>query len=155
MMKPILGLVMSVAFLGACPESPKARILFSWTGTGPGRSDPECFLVGEEERWTEVWKEHCPESAPPEVDFGAAAVVALLSDFGVPGSGFDAEVVEDDEAVRLRCRHRISQVKGSPPRLTVYGFFVLPRSAKPIVVELGVSADKARETIWEERGRFE
>ena len=155
MSKLILTAVLALGALATCDASPSIGILESFTGAGPAGVAPDCRRLDDAEAFAAAWKELDAGAEVPAVDFENAVVVAVTSDFGIPRSAFTAELVTVEETRRLRVRHRPSQVKGEPPRRTVYGFYVLPKAALPLAVEMAESADKARGTDWKEMARFE
>ena len=145
-------------------------------------------LIGSPQRLEEVWSEHCgggyahikefrkpDETSKPEVDFGRCLVIAIFgSEFGK--KYFECkDLLEDGETVRFRFKSYGYSIivdsfeestkprQGDGPfvvcRVVSYGFFMIPRTEKPIVIEEDISGDisgmRNAPPVWKERTRLD
>lgn len=123
------------------------------------------------EELARVWLAHLGEPAPvgehnwfynrggvPEVDFAGYEVLAIFGGDGWNSAGFRIETVTDAATVRqVRFDHRHYQTEGPDgggKRATPYGFFVLPRTDLPLVLEENVQSMIGRPSEWQERARL-
>lgn len=124
------------------------------------------------EEWTALWLRHAgadpAEHTPyynvagvPDVDFGRCMVVAILGGESSNSAGIRVESVsEAEDRVLVRFDHRSYQTAGPAPdggrvACTPFGFFVVPRSAKALVLEENVQGLIGHPPKWKERARFE
>jgi len=141
-------------------------------------------LIGSPQQLEDVWSEHCGSKDPhingvrkpdgtskPDVDFGRCLVIAIFgSEFG--GRYFECkDILEDEESVRFRFKsHGYSIIVDSFEQFTKprrdegpfiacmvvsYGFFVIPRTEKPIVIEEDMAVMKDAPPVWKERTRLD
>jgi hypothetical protein len=114
---------------------------------------------------TEVWLRHVGaerqsefynEAGVPVVDFARCMVVAAFGGKQVNSAGIYAvSLTEEKDRVLLRFDHRGYQSGPEGDRVTPYGFFFIPRSAKPLVLEDNVQHMIGGQPVWKERARFE
>ncbi|MGA2259462.1 MAG: hypothetical protein ABSG53_32710, partial [Thermoguttaceae bacterium] len=143
--------------------------------TGPDSRVTECryHRITSDEEWTRVWREHTgqkpaaeddPHSGPitfPSVDFNHYMVVAIFQGNGWNSRGLRAvSISENDQRITFRFEDQSYQTlsrEGSGEganKVTVYGFFVVPRSKKPVVLEENVQQYLGQPPVWKERITF-
>jgi len=96
------------------------------------------------------------EEGVPDVDFGRCMVVAVFGGKCINSAGICAiSVTEEADRVLLRFDHRSFQSGPEGKRATPFGFFVVPRSTKALVLEENVQHIIGGEPEWKERARFD
>ncbi len=98
------------------------------------------------EEWTRVWQEHIGEKpaghndrtlaplATPRVDFDKYMVIAVFQGESWNCGGLtDVSVSEEDNRVVFQFSSDWYQTSDGANKVTVYGFFAVPRSTKPVV----------------------
>lgn len=128
--------------------------------------------VTNAEDWTALWLRHVGADAAkhspyynaegvPDVDFTRCMVVAICQGERWNSAGVRVvSVSEDDERVLVRFDDRSYQTAGEGPdggrvAATAFGLFVLPRSAKAVVLEEDVQNLIGQPPRWKERARFD
>jgi hypothetical protein len=125
------------------------------------------FRVGSEKEWVKVWQRHKGEKESeqynlfynplglPLVDFRQCMVIAVFEGASENNAGLRASSVTDEkDRVLLRFQDNGFQtVNGGRPS-TAYGFFVLPRSNKPVVLEEDVRHLINGPPVWKEQARL-
>ncbi|MBL9078339.1 MAG: hypothetical protein JNL08_12590 [Planctomycetes bacterium] len=120
-----------------------------------------------------VWLAHRGEPAPqgdygwfynragvPEVDFAGFEVVAIFGGTTWNSAGFAVEAIDDTpEQRRIRFDHKHYQTAGvdgdgGGKRATPFGFFVLPRTDLPLVLEEDVQGLIGQPPEWQQRARL-
>ena len=132
------------------------------------------FLITSRDDWTKLWLRHIGKDPArdfdnryfynpddiPEVDFDACMVIVIFQGKQVNSAGVQAAAVNDDAGqITFRFGHRGYGTASSDPKshgddVTPYGFFVMRRSAKPVVLEENVQSYKNQPPIWKEVSRF-
>jgi hypothetical protein len=126
--------------------------------------------VTDRESWVALWlahrgvaagkhSEYYNEAGVPDVDFERCMVVAILQGeaWNSAGVRVDSVTVEGDH-LRLRYDDRSYQTAGPDGggrKARAYGFFVLPRSAKPLVLEENVQGLIGKPPEWKLRARLD
>ncbi len=94
----------------------------------------------------------------PDIDFDRCMVIAVFQGMGWNSAGLRVEaLIEEEGRILLRFDDKSYQTEGPDGggvRVTAYGFFVLPRSDKPVVVEEDVQDLIGAPPKWKERARF-
>jgi hypothetical protein len=159
------------------PAAPAAEK--GWTGKQPlvsfiGSYSAERLagitLHTDQESWEKVWARHkgekvekdsYGEAIAPEIDFSACVAVAIFGGQAVNSRGlYVVGIEESPERVLLRFDSRSYQTASfgdKPDRgnaVTPYGLFVIPRTAKPLVIEEDTQGLIGQPPIWTERARF-
>jgi len=134
-------------------ERREVEVLRRFSGADSRVTKREIRLVRSAKDWTELWGRHSLEPSPP-VDFGEETVVAILLGRAWNSRGVTARVTGDDERIRVRFDELSYQTMGGGDRVTPFGFFVIARSAKPVVVEENVQGLIGGEPVWAERARL-
>ena len=100
---------------------------------------------------------HNPHGVPT-VNFDECMVVAVFQGEGWNSAGVVVHSIEEDEhRVTLRFDDRAYQTAGpdgGARRVSAYGFFVLPRSDKLLVLEENVQNVIGQPPVWRERARI-
>jgi hypothetical protein len=151
-------------------DSAAVPVLVRWSGARSTIEQPRIERVADAERWAAVWKEHRGAGIEtnardwpvwPEVDFDHCMVLCIFGGRSTNTDGWAIESVEDrgaDLLVRYDAMtFQTASFGGEPDRgvsTTPYGIFVLPRSAKPIVMEENVQGLIGQPPIWKEKKRF-
>jgi len=98
------------------------------------------------------------DAAVPEVDFECYEVIAVFAGKGWNSAGIQAIAVQDEkECRRFRFDHRSYQTMGPDGggvRVCAFGFFVLPKTELPIVLEEDVQNLIGKPPVWKERARL-
>jgi hypothetical protein len=123
------------------------------------------------DKWTRVWQEHKGQKPTgqydlfydpltlPQVDFDRYMVIAVFQGSGWNNAGLRAfSLADEDTRILLRFANKSYQTGGADgggKKVTAYGFFVVPRSAKPVVLEENAQQYKrGKPPVWEERITF-
>jgi RNA polymerase sigma factor (sigma-70 family) len=140
-----------------------------WTGPHSMIDKGGYLRISERKDWEDLWKRHVgtnglkdlerKEVVVPEVNFEAYMVVALLDGDTVNSAGFSAfSILEDNEQLVFRFQGRYFQTAGPDGgaiAVRPYGFFVVPRSTKQLVLERDVRSLIAEAPKWKEVARFQ
>ena len=125
--------------------------------------------VTSEDEWIKVWQRHkgAKEAKDydlyfnplnlPFIDFKTCMVIAIFQGDGTNSAGLKAvEVLEDKTSIIFRFKDKFYQTFGGEGVGTksVYGFFVLPRSTKTVILQEDVQHGIGKPPIWKERVRF-
>jgi hypothetical protein len=120
--------------------------------------------------WVDLWRKHKGDSGGgeynhyynplglPAVDFDRYMVIAVFQGVGMNSAGLDAFCLSPDED-RLVLRfndksYQTSGPDGGGKSVSVYGFFVLPRSSSPVILEENVQGLIGKPPVWKERITF-
>ena len=138
------------------------------TGADSHIAERQCFRVSSNDEWTALWLRHKGKESSkkyddyfnpagvPNVNFENCMVIAIFKGPGSNSAGLRAvSVHEDPEAMLFRFRDMSYQSGNWSDKVTVYGFFVLPRSTMPVVLEEDVQGIINKPPVWRERARFE
>lgn len=171
----VFGVSLVVMGIGVMTTSPIARIstrpCVVMTGADSEVTDPSYQRILSEDEWVKVWQQHKGQEAAgkydffydplalPRIDFEQYMVVVILEGGGWNCAGLTAEsVTEKEEQITMRFGRKPFQTAGPDGggrKVSVYGFFVLPRSTKPVVLEQKTYARKGAKPSWKECFRFE
>jgi hypothetical protein len=127
-----------------------------------------CVRITDRESWEALWKEHRGEALEtnklgrpviPVIDFDRCMVIAIFRGESWNCNGEYVVSVEDrGRDVLLRFDSHSFQTcgpDGGGVRVEPYGIFVLPRTAKPIVIEENVQGMIGRPPNWKVQWAFE
>jgi hypothetical protein len=122
------------------------------------------------DEWIRVWQEHKGEKptgqydlfynplALPLIDFDRYMVIAIFQGNGWNSAGLRAiSISVEDKRIVFRFEDKSYQTggpHGGGRRVAVYGFFVVPRSTKSVVLEDNVQQYKGKPPVWQERITF-
>jgi hypothetical protein len=149
------------------------RPLVTLTGTDSHVTEGSYHLIKSEKEWTKIWQRHkgVKESEDydrfynplglPEINFDKCMVIAAFQGSGWNSAGLSTTALKEEEH-RIVFRfvskgYQTAGQDGGRKRVTVYGFFVLSRSDKTVVVEEEHrrSRNPKDPPSWTERGRFQ
>ncbi len=117
------------------------------TGRDSSVAKPECQRVTSQTEWKALWDRHSaqyPKVGPglpmrqrPAVDFRQCMVVAVFlgSTWNIEGVKVLQVLDQQDEFV-IGYTRLSYQTEGEGDEATPYGFFVLPRSMKPLLLQI-------------------
>lgn len=147
------------------------------TGTDSHIKEPGCFRVTSRDQWVALWPRHTGRESSdmfegkygdfhnpagvPDVDFDRCLVIAVFQGARVNSAGLKVVSVQDEgRRIVLRFEDKFYQTgsvypDGGSVKVSAYGFFVLPRLTKPIVLEEPRPRMKPEAPVWRERAWFE
>jgi hypothetical protein len=162
----LLGCLLSAATSleagGALPTDDKEKLvkpLISLGGGGSKNTKAGYHRIESPEAWNALWLRHNtgtekPDNVPvtrpqAEVDFSKCMVVAVFQGKGENCAGFKVHsVLETDEHITVRVQGFYLGTGPEGLKTQAWGIFVLPRSAKPLLIELDTRSDKADPSRW-------
>ncbi len=118
------------------------------------------------EEMTERWLAHLGEdeekhsayyntAGVPDVDFSRCMVIAIFQGRSWNSAGVQVRsILEEDDRIVVRYDDRSYQTAGPDGggvRVAAFGFFVLPKSPKPVVIEENVQGLIGEPPLWKER----
>jgi hypothetical protein len=121
-------------------------------------------LIGSQKELEEIWTKHRGEepsyfAGAPEVDFDRCLVIAVFEGESMNSAGVESKgILDGEKEVTFRFQGRWYQTLGpggGGKKSTAYGFFVIPRTRKPIVLEENVQNLIGGPPVWKERARLE
>lgn len=128
---------------------------------------PRCLRITSADQWERVWQQHKGVKPTdsydsfydpltlPKVDFNAYMVIAVFQGSTENCAGLQAvSMTEEDRRILLRFSTNAYQTGASTPdrgvhKVTPYGFFVVPRSAKAMVIQQQIP--RSEPPKWKER----
>jgi hypothetical protein len=148
-------------------EKEKAvKPLFALDGRESKNTKAGYHRIESPEAWKALWLRHNigtekPEKIPvtmpqAEVDFSQCMVVAVFQGKGELCDGYKVHsVLETDENITVRIQARSFAVGGTTvPETAAWGIFVLPRSAKLLLIELDTRSEKTDPPKWTKVAEF-
>lgn len=177
-MKMMIGLMVALVCLGArlavTEEGDKAAAAVSpcvvLTGADSHVTERGYHRITSLNDWAKLWQTHKGANdgeqydlfydplGLPLVDFDNYMVIAIFQGGGWNSAGLNAiSVSEEQERIFFRFDDRSYQTagpNGGGKQVNVYGFFVIPRSPKPVIVEENVQGLKGKPAEWKERITF-
>ena len=178
MKKVITGLIViivcSVVVHGLTVEqknTPSAvRPCVTITGAYSHVSERSYHRITSEEQWTRVWQKHKGQKEDerydlyynplglPFVDFDGYMVIAIFQGSSWNSAGLKAvSISEEVNRIVFRFDDKSYQTAGPDgggKKVTVYGLFVVPRSAKAVILEENVQGLIGKPPVWKERITF-
>jgi hypothetical protein len=146
------------------------RPFVALTGADSHVKERSYHRVMSEDEWIKIWQRHkgTEESKNydlfdnplglPYIDFEKCMVIAVFQGNDWNSAGLTAVAVQEKEdGIVLRFKNKGYQTwgpDGGGKQVTVYGFFVLPRSSKTVVLEENVQNYKGQPPVWKERIRL-
>lgn len=137
------------------------------TGTDSHVKERSYFRVTSQDEWIGTWHRHQGAKGSkdydlfynplglPYIDFERCMVIAVFQGSGWNSAGLRAsQILEENAQIVLRFEDKHYQTGGADGggrKVSVYGFFVLPRSSKTVVLEENVQGYKGRPPVWKER----
>ncbi len=153
--------------LNVAPESASLKPCVSFNGAHSSIGTPRIEIIRDAAAWKALWVEHRgdrvdtsvygPEA--PVIDFTRYDVIAVFSGEAWNCNGhFVVDVADLAETRRVRFDSHTFQTAGpggGGVKSRPYGIWVLPRTARPIVLEENVQGLIGHPPVWKERARFE
>jgi hypothetical protein len=154
-MRPGLFLLCAIglAFVSSPPNAQAATYkgnqpLLALTGRKSKVLAPGYHRIETAEAWKALWMRHQtgkskPDTAPEnlhhvDVDFDRCIVIAVFQGDGSSCEGYEVDSIQESASrilVRVRAHH-VQTGQGYVHESEAWGVFVIPRSRKPVVVEL-------------------
>lgn len=138
----------------------------TYRGAASAITEPRYVRVTSQADFEKLWKEHRGEAAQHtdmlDVDFKTCMVIAIFQGRSANTDGVKLEGVSERNGGLLvrfdEWSYQTMTIQGDPEsgiiRTTAYGFIVLPRSEKPVVLEENTQGLIGKPPIWTERARF-
>jgi hypothetical protein len=147
------------------------RPLVTLTGTDSRVKERSYHLIRSEKEWIKTWQRHKGEKESkdydhfynplgmPEIDFEKCMVIAAFQGSGWNSAGLMTTTLKEEEnrivfRFHSKSYQTLSRSGDSRKKVTVYGFFVLPRSDKMVVVEEEYYSLDLKNYWWKERATF-
>jgi len=162
-----LGALILVLGVAAAQEPREAKPYVTLAGAASRITTREYHRITTQEELVGIWLRHVGsdaarhseyynEAGVPEVEFTRCMVVAAFGGECINSAGiYPVSIAEDAEQTRLRFDHRSYQSGPEGDRATPFGFFVVPRSSKRLVLEENVQHLIGGPPKWKERARFD
>jgi hypothetical protein len=173
-----MGLIVSMVCVLARPtttpaEEPAEKVLkpcVAITGADSHITEPRCQRITSADDWTRVWQEHKGQTPSgkydlyddpltlPLIDFDRYMVIAIFQGNGWNSAGLKAVSITDaDNRTIFRLTGKGYQTggpDGGGKKVAAYGFFIVPRFAKPVVLEENAQQYLGEPPVWKERITF-
>jgi hypothetical protein len=102
------------------------------------------------------FNDHYNPDGFPTINFDRCMVIAVFAGKSWNSVGMYASQINDNEnQITVRFDHRSYQTSGGADAVVPYGFFVVPRSDKAVILEENVQQYIGGEPVWKERARFQ
>jgi hypothetical protein len=163
--RPILAAALLALVAAGGEERKPRRPLVAFSGAKSRIEKAECRRVTGRKEWTDLWLRHVGadparqddfynEAGVPEIDFDACMVVAVFQGGSWNSAGVEVVSIDEDDARLLVRFDQTEGPGGGGVRVNAFGVFVLPRSAKPVVLEENVQNLIGEPPVWKERARL-
>jgi hypothetical protein len=159
-----------VVRITTCAEGPAGKVLkpcVMITGANSRVTKSRYQRITSADEWARVWQEHKGKKPAAEydlhydpltlplIDFDNYMVIAIFQGNGWNSAGLKAvSIVEEGNRIVFRFDHKSYQTMGGADKVTVYGFFVVPHSKKPVVLEENTQHYLGEPPVWKERITF-
>jgi hypothetical protein len=144
-----------------------AMPLLALSGSDSKITTPSYRLISSQSEWEQLWRRHTGkpstggyiEDGMPKVNFDKCMLVAVFNHPANNLGVFAESLDEQSDRIVLRINNRwfstITRLGHPAPKpKNPYGFFVLPRSGKEVVVEEAVYQRKSDPPTYQERVRL-
>jgi len=137
------------------------------TGSDSQMADCSYHRITSEAEWIKIWQRHKGEKEAkdydlfynplglPYIDFEKCMVIAVFQGTGWNSAGLSAsQILETNERIVLRFESKSFSTAGpdgGAKQVSVYAFFLLPRSSKTVVLEEDVKRTNGGPPVWKER----
>jgi len=117
----------------------------------------QCIRITSQDEWKKMWSSHAGEKdAAPDIDFTRHMAVALFHGRGWNCEGISLlHALDCGEAIELFVRGRYYQTGPKGRNVTAYGIFVVPKSAKKLIVKEDCQGLIGGPPIWKIVGEFQ
>jgi hypothetical protein len=119
-------------------------------------TQPRCERITTKEAWGQLWKEHAgAQAVQPEIDFRQQMVVAIFrgETWNCKGSNFSMHSTAKERWSCL-CEGGLPDWAAGD-RVCPYGIFIIPKSAKRLIIKVDSQAFIGGPAVWAEIGNFE
>jgi hypothetical protein len=166
MKKGILSLTVTLILLtGVCCSiaedsgGQNIRPYVTITGAESGVKERTYYRISSEPEWIKIWQRHkgVKETMNDDlyIDFEKCMVIAVFQGSGRNSSGLKTVFLQENkDGVVFRYEDKGYQTAGpggGGKKVSVYGFFILPRSDKTVIVQESFSNMQGAPHRWEER----
>jgi len=163
-----LALVPLIAFLAMAGDKEEGVLPYvTLAGAHSGIDPVDYRRIMTQDDLTVAWRQHRGmdlakpysdfhnEAGVPVVDFSRCMVVAVFAGRTTNAVGvYPVSIVETEDRVLVRFAVRSYQSGPEADRVTPFGFFILPRSDKTLVLEQGFYSLGGAPPRWKEQARF-
>lgn len=138
--------------------------LTSWTGPKSQVRERKFLRIVNEEQWKKVWLEHLGKTRNQafhdsdtqfQIDFDRCEVIAIFQGAGWNSRGIRLEELKETaDKITLRyddISYQTSGIGGGGVRVSVFAFFVFPKSTKTYRLQENTQGLKGRPAKWTER----
>ena len=170
----VVGFTSLAVTLGADAEADKPAAVVSpcvaLTGADSQVSGRGYDRITSLNDWARLWQKHKGQKdgeqydlyhdplGLPLVDFDRYMVIVIFQGSAWNSAGVEAvSVLEEQERIVFRFDDKSYQTlgpDGGGRQVTAYGFFVIPRSPKPVILEENVQRLKGKPAEWKQRITF-
>jgi len=178
MKRGLTGLAVMLCWLGIYvvaaegeDKATHAKPCVTITGANSHVSERSYHRITSIEGWTQIWQKHKGQKDDdkydyyydplelPLVDFDNYMVIGIFQGSSWNSAGLKSvSISEEDDRIVFRFDDKPYQTEGldgGGKEVTVYGFFVIPRSSKPVILEENVQGIIGKPPVWKERIEFE
>jgi hypothetical protein len=148
-------------------ERKKLKPCVSISGADSHINKPRCLRITSIDEWTRLWQEHRGKKisvpydffydplALPLIDFEEYMVIAVFQgeSWNSAGLTFDS-ITEENDKITFKYVGKGYQTVGESKKVSVYGFFIIPRSTKSLVLVEGMRTMREPTPVWKERITF-
>lgn len=135
------------------------RVLRKWEGNDSEVAESRCEVIGDEEAWASLWREHSgvdenPNNLP-DVDFEKELVVAVFGGRGFDSAGYRVrDILNARNGWVIRVAEEFVRRKSgdSPEVVNAYGIWVIPNDGGSVVVEENIQSDSGVAPLWKSIG---
>jgi hypothetical protein len=116
----------------------------------------QCVRITSQGEWKKVWSSHAGEkAAAPDIDFTKYMAVAVFHGSRENCEGISlVQALDCGQAIELFVRGRYYQTGPEGKHVTPYGIFVIPKSAKELIVKEDRHDVIGAPPTWEIVGEF-
>lgn len=153
----VLGLVLGVWISANGQQSQRAsasktiKPYVTLTGAHSRITTQGYFRVTSSKEWTDLWLRHVGKAVEgdydhffnsagvPEINFDHCMTIVVFGGKSYNNAGFEVKsITEEVDQIRVRFVDKGYQTGPKADSVTPYGFFIIPRSSHPLVLEIGV-----------------
>ena len=115
-----------------------------------------CVRITSQDEWKNIWSSHAGENeSPPDVDFSTHMAVAVFHGRRWNCEGISLlQALDCGDAIELFARGRYYQTGAEGKSVAAYGIFVVPKSAKKLIVKEDCQGLIGGPPIWKIVGEF-
>jgi hypothetical protein len=120
-------------------------------------NEQKCVRVMAPAEWTELWATHSPSNTPPpQIDFDKEMVLGFFQGQGVNCTGIaPLHILDCQDTFEVFVRGQYFQSSGGFVPARAFGFFVVPKSAKRLLVKENIQGYIGGPPIWKQIAAFD